>query len=59
MPRDAEIFRQVTAGQLAGCLRIYNWDEPALTLGYNQARKLYPDASEKWTFSSPTTMESE
>ena len=36
MPRDAEIYRQVTAGQLAGCLRIYNWDEPALTLGYNQ-----------------------
>jgi 2-oxoglutarate ferredoxin oxidoreductase subunit gamma len=31
----------------------------ALTLGHTQAKKLYPDAPEKWTFSSPTMMESE
>ncbi|KAF5055541.1 Pyruvate ferredoxin/flavodoxin oxidoreductase [anaerobic digester metagenome] len=39
--------------------KILDVNVKALTLGYNQARKLYPDASEKWTFSSPMTMESE
>ena len=36
MLRDAQLYEQVAAGQLAGCLRIYNWTAPALTLGYNQ-----------------------
>ena len=36
MPRDAQIYADVAAGRLAGCLRIYNWSTPALTLGYNQ-----------------------
>ncbi len=30
----------------------------ALTLGHSQAKKLYPDAAKKWTFSSPMTTES-
>lgn len=46
---------------LAGVLpaKILDINIKALTLGYSQAKKLYPDAPEKWTFSSPTTTESE
>lgn len=46
---------------LAGVLpaKILEINTKALTLGYNQARKHYPDAPEKWTFSSLMTMESE
>jgi 2-oxoglutarate ferredoxin oxidoreductase subunit gamma len=46
---------------LAGVLpaKILDLNVKALTLGYTQAKKLYPDAPEKWTFSLPTTMESE
>ena len=46
---------------LAGVLpaKILDINVKALTLGHSQAKKLYPDAPEKWTFSLPTTMESE
>ncbi len=46
---------------LAGVLpaKILDINIKALTLGHSQAKKLYPDAPEKWTFSLPTTMESE
>ena len=46
---------------LAGVLpaKILDINVKALTLGHSQAKKLYPDAREKWTFSLPTTMESE
>jgi 2-oxoglutarate ferredoxin oxidoreductase subunit gamma len=46
---------------LAGVLpaKILEMNVKALTLGYNQAKKLYPDAPEKWIFSSPMTTESE
>ena len=46
---------------LAGVLpaKILDINIKALTLGHTQAKKLYPDAPEKWTFSLPTTMESE
>jgi 2-oxoglutarate ferredoxin oxidoreductase subunit gamma len=46
---------------LAGVLpaKILEINVKALTLGYSQAKKLYPDAPEKWTFSSLMTMESE
>lgn len=46
---------------LAGVLpaKILDVNVKALTLGHTQAKKLYPDAPEKWTFSSPMTMESE
>jgi lipoate-protein ligase A len=45
MPRDAQLYEQVAAGQVAGCLRIYNWSAPALTLGYNQKDFTAADAS--------------
>jgi 2-oxoglutarate ferredoxin oxidoreductase subunit gamma len=46
---------------LAGVLpaKILEMNVKALTLGNTQAKKLYPDAPEKWIFSSPTTTESE
>lgn len=45
---------------LAGVLpaKILDLNMKALTLGHTQAKKLYPDAPEKWIFSSPTMMES-
>lgn len=39
--------------------RLLDTNLKALTLGYSSAKKKYPDAAEKWTFYSPTTMESE
>lgn len=46
---------------LAGVLpaKILDVNVKALTLGHTTAKKLYPDAPNQWTFSSPTTMESE
>ncbi|NCD25922.1 MAG: pyruvate ferredoxin oxidoreductase [Deltaproteobacteria bacterium] len=46
---------------LAGVLpaKILDINVKALTLGHAQAKKLYPDAPEKWTFSLPMMMESE
>lgn len=46
---------------LAGVLpaKILDVNVKALTLGHSQAKKLYPDAPEKWTFSLPTMTESE
>ncbi|NLY41290.1 MAG: pyruvate ferredoxin oxidoreductase [Desulfovibrionales bacterium] len=55
-------FMQFTSVKkaLAGVLpaKILAINTKALTLGYSQAKKLYPDASEKWTFSSPMMTES-
>ncbi len=39
--------------------KILDVNVKALTLGHTQAKKLYPDAPDKWTFFSPTTTESE
>ena len=39
--------------------KILDVNVKALTLGHSQAKKLYPDAPDKWTFFSPTTTESE
>jgi len=36
MPRDLALFEEVARGSLSGCLRIYNWQTPALTIGCHQ-----------------------
>lgn len=36
MARDIELFDAVRSGALPGALRIYNWAEPAVTIGYHQ-----------------------
>jgi len=36
MPRDMALFGEVGRGALAGCLRIYNWQTPAITIGCHQ-----------------------
>ncbi len=36
MPRDLELFEEVRRGTLGGCLRIYNWQTPAITIGCHQ-----------------------
>ena len=38
MPRDLELFEEVARGALDGCLRIYNWQTPAITIGCHQKR---------------------
>lgn len=36
MERDLSLFDAVRRGVMDGCLRIYNWDTPAITVGYHQ-----------------------
>lgn len=36
MERDLSLFEAVRSGTLPGALRIYNWSEPAVTIGYHQ-----------------------
>lgn len=36
MARDVELFAAVRSGDLTGALRVYNWAEPAVTIGYHQ-----------------------
>lgn len=36
MERDSSLFRSVIEGRHQGILRIYNWDEPAVTIGFHQ-----------------------
>lgn len=36
MARDLALFEEVRRGDMDGCLRIYNWDTPAVTVGYHQ-----------------------
>ncbi|HDP26221.1 MAG TPA: hypothetical protein ENN34_12370 [Deltaproteobacteria bacterium] len=36
MKRDTDLFEGVIAGRLNGHLRIYNWDQPAVSIGYHQ-----------------------
>lgn len=36
MGRDLALFEAVRNGAMDGCLRIYNWDIPAITIGYHQ-----------------------
>ena len=38
MARDLALFEEVARGELAGCLRIYNWQAPAVTLGCHQKK---------------------
>ena len=36
MARDSAMFRSVVSGCRPGVLRVYNWSEPAVTLGFHQ-----------------------
>jgi lipoate-protein ligase A len=45
MERDLELFQEVKSGKIDGSLRIYNWDEPAVTIGYHQ-RQFKPHTKE-------------
>lgn len=36
MSKDLELFEAVKIGKIQGAFRIYNWKEPALTIGYHQ-----------------------
>ena len=36
MARDEELFNRVMSGQIPGAIRFYNWDKPAVTIGYHQ-----------------------
>lgn len=36
MERDLALLEEVRRGAVEGCLRIYNWNVPALTVGYHQ-----------------------
>jgi len=36
MPRDLELFEEVARGAMGGCLRIYDWSTPAITVGRHQ-----------------------
>lgn len=36
MARDLALFEEVQHGAMDGCLRVYNWDTPAVTVGYHQ-----------------------
>ncbi len=36
MARDAALFQSLIEKRYSGILRIYNWDEPAVTIGYHQ-----------------------
>lgn len=45
MERDLALFEAVRNGTMDGCLRIYNWDTPAITVGYHQKGFLPHDPS--------------
>ncbi len=52
---DRECFQSVSSGDVPGLLRLYNWSEPALTLGYNQKDYLCHDPELRiGKFSRPT-----
>ena len=36
MARDEELFNRVMSEQIPGAIRFYNWDKPAVTIGYHQ-----------------------
>lgn len=36
MERDLKLFETVRCGQIGGIVRIYDWDEPAITVGHHQ-----------------------
>jgi lipoate-protein ligase A len=38
MEQDSALFESVRRGKFTGALRVYNWDEPAVTVGYHQKR---------------------
>ncbi|MRR37067.1 hypothetical protein EG829_20885 [bacterium] len=38
MEQDSALFESVRHGKFTGALRIYNWDEPAVTVGHHQKR---------------------
>jgi lipoyl(octanoyl) transferase len=45
MERDLEIFEAVRFGKIKGALRLYNWAEPALTIGFHQKHFSFSDSS--------------
>jgi lipoate-protein ligase A len=45
MEKDIELFNAVRSGSLPGALRIYNWVEPALTIGFHQKYFVLSDPS--------------
>ena len=36
MHRDTDLFKEIKCGSAVGYLRIYNWQRPAVTIGYHQ-----------------------
>jgi lipoate-protein ligase A len=45
MEKDLDLFEAVRSGFLPGALRIYNWAEPAVTIGYHQKSFTLSDPS--------------
>jgi lipoate-protein ligase A len=45
MEKDLELFEALRCGKIKGALRIYNWAEPALTIGFNQKNFTIHDTS--------------
>lgn len=45
MSKDLELFEAVRVGTINGAFRIYNWKEPALTIGYHQKEFIPCDRS--------------
>ncbi len=45
MEQDSALFESVRQGKFTGALRIYNWDEPAVTVGHHQKRFQCADKS--------------
>lgn len=45
MSRDLDLLERVRAGEIEGALRIYQWAEPAVTIGYHQKSFKLHDAS--------------
>lgn len=39
MARDEKLFDDVISGRIRGAVRFYNWDSPAITVGYHQKEK--------------------
>jgi lipoate-protein ligase A len=47
MKKDLDLFEAVRTGFLTGALRIYNWAEPTVTIGYHQKSFIPADPSLK------------
>ena len=55
MDKDLQYFDNVRSGRNEGILRIYDWDEPAVTLGHHQRKfSLFDNSSNIPVISRPT-----